>query len=413
MILGPASLKLVGAPRAFSHVGRAFLPPTIPTLLPLNSRIVYFGDSITANRGFPGYADWSQFTSRGKFYGKAVGSNGLGPTGWNQGVVGNTTAMLITRIQNVIDEAPKLVVLLVGTNDIGAGGLSASTITTNLRTIINALKAAGIKVLVITILPRIAAGWGQTQNDTKTAVNNWIKAQTDIDWLDSELYVTNPATQLQADGTHPNGAGAQPLGIAVGNKIMTYAAATDILYDPLAAAPSENLYLNPFFTGSTTIASGQVATSWSYFPAANGLTRVNSKTTLDGSAAQKLVLSGTATANVADNFSQNITPPGGLAGELYEAWMEVQFNRITGIAGFALSAGTNTQGSVAMSITSQDTSGGLTVPFTGVLRAPPSVLATNGATFSSRMSLIPINGAVVDAEMIITRAGYRKVPALQ
>jgi lysophospholipase L1-like esterase len=376
------------------------------SLLPLNSRIVYFGDSITANRGFPGYADWSQLLSRGRYFGNAVGSNTLGPTGWNQGVVGNITDQLIARISNVVAEKPKVVVVLVGTNDIGASARTTTQITTNLRAIYNTLIAAGATVVALTMIPRIASGWGTAQEATRLAVNSWIMAQPDVEALDIAPAITNPTTQLLSDGTHPNGTGGQLIGQVVAAKLASLISASDILYDPTVSAPAENLFLNPFFTGGTT-----TATSWAFFnQTSNGLTKTLSKTTLDGSAAQKIVWSGTAIANTADNLNQNITPSGGLAGDLFEAWMEVQVNRYTGMTGISLAAGNNATGYAAMSTLAQDGSP-LQVPFTGVLRAPPSPLATAGGTLGARLSFIPAIAAVVDAEVVITRAGYRKVPA--
>jgi lysophospholipase L1-like esterase len=383
-------------------------PRVLVPLLPLSSRIVFFGDSITANRGFPGYADWSQYLSRGRFFGHAVGSNSLGPTGWDQGIVGNITDQLIARISNVIAENPKVVVVLIGTNDIGASSRTTAQVTTNLRSIYDTLIAAGATVVAATIIPRTAAGWGAPQEATRLAVNSWIMSQPDIQAVDIASVITDPATQLLSDGTHPNGTGAQLIGQVVAPKLASLISASDILYDPVAGAPAENLYLNPFFAGGTT-----TATSWIFFnQTSNGLTKTLSKTTLDGSNAQKIVWSGTATANTADNLYQNITPPGGLVGDMFEAWMEVQVNRYTGMTGISLAAGNNATGYMAMSTTAQDGSP-LQVPFTGVLRAPPSPLATAGGTLEPRLSFIPANGAVVDAEVVVTRAGYRKVPAGQ
>jgi lysophospholipase L1-like esterase len=392
----------LGLPK-FSRLLLNSVPPVVlPTLLPLHSRVVYFGDSITAARGFPGYADWAQFFSRGRYTGKAILGTAAAPTGWNQGVVGNTTDQLIARIQNVINEAPKVVVILIGTNDIGASGKTAAYVTANLRTIINTLKAAGIAVVLCTILPRLAAGWTQASTDAANAVNTWIKAQPDVTVADTASVITNPAVQLNADGTHPNGLGAQPMGRLVANIIAGMISTDDILYTA-PTAPAENLFLNPFFAGGTT-----AATSWSFFQAANGLTKAASKVTLDGLDAQRIVWSGTATANVADNFSQNITPAGGLAGDLFEAWVEVSVVRAKGLRGISLAAGNNTGAYSSMSTSSQDLVD-QTAPFRGVLRTPPTPLAASGGTLSPRLSFIPGNGAVVDAEVQFLRAGLRKV----
>jgi lysophospholipase L1-like esterase len=379
-----------------------------PALLPLSSRIVYIADSITANRGFPGYADWSQFFTRGRFYGRPVGSNGLGPTGWNQGVVGNTTDQVIARLQNVIDEQPSAVVLgPLGTNDIGANSRDAAYITTRKRTIIDTLKAGmpGVKIFMCTMIPRIAAGW--TGDAVKAQVIAWEIAQTDVTVVRTDLAITDPATQLQADGTHPNGLGAQPMGTVLAAALNAAAVSDSILY-ARPTAPAENLFLNPFFVGGST-----VATSWTFFQAANGLTKTPSKVIFEGNEAQKIVWSGTASANVADNLNQNITPPGGLAGDLFECWVEVLVNRYTGFRGIGLGAGNNTLAYSAMSVTSQDTVDQSPVPFRGVLRAPPSPLLANGGTLNPRLTFIPANGAVCDAEVLVLSSGYRKVPTGQ
>jgi hypothetical protein len=80
----------------------------------------------------------------------------------------------------------------------------------------------------------------------------------------------------------------------------------------------------------------------------------------------------------------------------------------------AISAGTNNTNSTHLSITSVSGSASLAgvVPFTGVMRAPPSLLSANGAAMASRISILPAVGAV-DYEVDFMRARFRKVPATQ
>jgi len=398
-------LYVPGAPSLGGDGLRAGI--TLPSILGLSSRIVFLGDSITAARGFAGYVDWAHFYSRGRFYPKVVGSNGLGPTGWDQGVVGNTTADVITRLANMSAESPKVLFLEVGTNDIATGAATAAQICANYDTIIAAGQAAGAKVMALTVIPRSSAGWSGAMETDRGTVNTCLKAKLPGAVVDADPIITNTATQLMADGTHPNGTGAQLLGAAVASLLSTVITASEILYDP-ANVPAENLYANSIFAGGAT-----VATSWSFFQNTNGLTKAASKVTVDGLYnGQRYVATGTASANAADNFNQTVTPPGGLAGELYEAWVELVATKTTGITGIAISAGTNNTNSTHMSITSQDAAT-LTVPFRGVLRAPPSVLAADGGNFNSRISILPANGATVDADITLLRSGYRKVPSGQ
>lgn len=379
----------------------------LPSAFGLSARVVFLGDSITAARGFAGLSDWALLYGGGRFYPKTVGSNGTGPTGWNQGVTGNTSAQVIARLSNVSAESPRMVVFGVGTNDIGTGAATSAQICANYDTIIAGIRSAGAIPIGWTVIPRSSAGWLAAQETARGEVNACLKAKLPAaQVVDMDAVITNTATQLLADGTHPNGLGAQPMGQAIWNKMAPFFTASSLLPESAPSSPA-NLYANPFFAGGAT-----VATSWTFFQAVNGLTKAASKTTLNGFAAQRYVASGTASAAVADNFNQTVTPPGGLAGDLYEAWVEVRVTKATGLSGLSISAGTNTTNTTHMSITAADVAG-TNVPFEGVLRAPPSTLGADGGNFNSRISILPSNGATVDADVVFGRANYRKVPTGQ
>lgn len=372
----------------------------------LSGRVVLLGDSITAARGFAGFSDWLLYELDGKFYPKTVGSNGTGPTGWNQGVVGNTSAQAIARLSNVSAESPRAVIFGVGTNDIGTGAATAAQVCANYDTIIASIRSMGAIPIGWTVIPRSSVGWSGAQEADRQTVRQCLKDKLPGAVVDMDTVITNTATQLMADGTHPNATGAQPMGVALRDLVAPLFASGSILPTSAPSAPA-NLYANPFFAGGAT-----VATSWTFFQNTNGLTKAASKVTVDGFDAQRYVASGTASANVADNFNQTVTPPGGLTGDLYEAWVEVLITKATGITGISISAGTNNTNSTHMSITSQD-GAAFAVPVRGVLRAPPSTLASDGGNFSSRISILPANGATVDADITLLRANYRKVPTNQ
>lgn len=399
------ALEVPGAP-AIGGTGRV-MRVKLPSAIGLSARVVFLGDSITAARGFAGFSDWALLYGAGRFYPKVVGSNGTGPTGWNQGVVGNTSAQAAARLSNVSAESPRMVVFGVGTNDIGTGAATSAQVCANYDTIIAAIRSAGAVPIGWTVIPRTSVGWGAAQETARGEVNDCLKAKLPAaQVVDMDTVITNTATMLLADGTHPNGLGAQPMGQALWNKMAAFFTTSSLLADAAPSSPA-NLYANPFFAGGTT-----VATSWSFFQAVNGLTKAASKTTLNGFTAQRYVASGTASASVADNFNQTVTPPGGLSGDLYEAWVEVRVTKATGISGLSISAGTNTTNATHMSITATDVAG-TNVPFEGVLRAPPSALGSDGGNLSSRISILPTNGATVDADIVFGRANYRKVPAGQ
>jgi lysophospholipase L1-like esterase len=110
----------------------------IPAPKPGENRVVFIGDTLTANWG------------KGKtpfFPGKP----------WiNRGVASQITPQMLVRFrQDVIDLQPKVVVIQGGLNDIGMvmGPGSEGTIADNLRTMIDLAKVHGIKVVIASLTP--------------------------------------------------------------------------------------------------------------------------------------------------------------------------------------------------------------------------------------------------------------------
>lgn len=368
-------------------------------LLPLHSRIVILGNSQAAARGFAGFMDWALFFSRGRYYPKVVGA---GPTGWNLGVVGNTTTQMIGRISAVGTENPRVAILEGGTNDYATSGATPTTVNANYDAFIAYCRARNIIPIITAIFPRSSAGWNGTMEGYRQNSNAYAASQLGPNFIPADDIIGSTTTHLQSDLTHLNFLGAFLYGRRVAERLNKLIVAADIFDTP-------SLYTNGDFAGGTT-----VATSWTAFAASNGVTKTNSKSTVDGRVSQKHVGTGTASSGVADNFNQNVVVTGGLTGELVEAWVEVKVTKITGMVGLSTSAGTNNTNATHFSITSVSGVGDLTgqVPFTGVMRAPPSVLASDGATMNSRLSVLPAVGAV-DYEVDFMRARYRKVPATQ
>ncbi len=101
---------------------------------------VWMGDSITAATQGLSFIDWANTYTSGQL--KHV-------VGYNQGVSGNHITDMIARDSTALALNPELYMILAGTNDAGAG-LSASTITTNLATLIhNALHTNSVRYVGI------------------------------------------------------------------------------------------------------------------------------------------------------------------------------------------------------------------------------------------------------------------------
>jgi len=110
----------------------------IPAPKPGENRVVFLGDTLTANWG----KGKAQF-----FPGKPY---------FNRGIALQTTPQMLVRFrQDVIDLKPKVVVIEGGFNDIGMvmGPGSEGTISDNLTTMIELAKVHGIKVVIASLTP--------------------------------------------------------------------------------------------------------------------------------------------------------------------------------------------------------------------------------------------------------------------
>lgn len=287
------------------------------SLLPLDSKIVYFGDSITeagkilsgttTSFSTRGHAAWTNVLSGSKF----------NPV--NLGVGGNTTGNMVDRAYSATLQNPKAAVVLGGANDLIGSGTAAQIID-NLRTIYNAFLAVNSKVIAITILPTFSTYTLTGPKETiRQTVNTWIKAQTDVIVVDAESVMNNAS--YYHDGLHTNGLGGYYLGALIAtelNKLMDANAISGLLL------PGIGYTTNPLITGTTgakTLSTGNVATSWNLDGTnSGGTTIVASK---DASDKQILTISGNYTGNarVVEFFQAYSTAPP-VAGDKLEGFLD-------------------------------------------------------------------------------------------
>jgi acyl-CoA thioesterase-1 len=174
------------------------------------TRVVFFGDSITDNWSKPGYG--------GFFPGKPY---------LNRGIGGQTTAQMLLRFRaDVIDLDPDAVVILAGTNDVAGnnGPVTPETIQSNLASMAELARAHGIGVVLASILPvsddkKDAEGRPVIRTQDRPpavlrALNAWMAdyaRRNGAVYLDYWSAVADPAgalrADLSADGLHPNAAG--------------------------------------------------------------------------------------------------------------------------------------------------------------------------------------------------------------
>jgi lysophospholipase L1-like esterase len=163
------------------------------------SKIVFFGDSLTAGLQVALSSRWAQKIAL--FSGYAAADI------INAGVPGDTTDDMLSRIQiDVIDKYPAVCVLMITVND-KTHGLTISKHESNVRSIIHILKNEGIKVVVVSppVYRSGLSGWvawvekgEQIAGDTgcpyvdvwRDYGNYYLSYQTFNDWYIDNIHQT-------------------------------------------------------------------------------------------------------------------------------------------------------------------------------------------------------------------------------
>jgi acyl-CoA thioesterase I len=167
------------------------------------SRVVFFGDSITDIWKLADYFPSKPYV--------------------NRGIGGQTTPQMLVRFrEDVIDLKPKVVVILAGTNDIAGntGPMTLSQIEANYSTIAELARIHGIRVVYASVLPvndytpRAQDFFAQRSPDKILELNRWLKAYCAANgciYLDYFSAMVDDKGMLKKDltedGLHPNAAG--------------------------------------------------------------------------------------------------------------------------------------------------------------------------------------------------------------
>jgi lysophospholipase L1-like esterase len=194
------------------------------TLPPAGSdaRVVFMGDSITDA--------WQQPRYGGFFPGKPY---------VDRGISGQTTPQMLLRFRpDVVDLAPKAVVILAGTNDIAGntGPMTVEQIEANYASMAELARAHDIRVVLSSVIPvnnytQRAEPFFLTRSPEKIlALNDWLKAYCAANgylYLDYFSAMVDEKGMLKRDlaedGLHPNRAGYKimaPLAEAAIQKAM-------------------------------------------------------------------------------------------------------------------------------------------------------------------------------------------------
>ncbi len=137
-----------------------------------------------------------------------------------RGISGQVTAQMLARFRaDVIDLAPRVVVILAGTNDIAEnqGPVAIENIAANIVSMAQLARANGIVPVICSVLPAAEYPWRKEITDVpakvralNTLLREWAAAN-DCTWVD---YFTPMAdergglpSRLAEDGIHPTAAG--------------------------------------------------------------------------------------------------------------------------------------------------------------------------------------------------------------
>jgi acyl-CoA thioesterase I len=172
------------------------------------TRVVFLGDSITEGWGMKATEKTPQ---RGEFF--------PGKPYLNRGISGQTSPQMLVRFQqDVVSLKPKVVVILAGTNDLAqnTGPETQDEIGANIANMVELARAAGIKVVLCSVLPSSEFWWhkGLQPAPKIRALNEWIKdyaAKNNVVYVDYYTPMVNAdgglKTEYSPDGVHPNAAG--------------------------------------------------------------------------------------------------------------------------------------------------------------------------------------------------------------
>lgn len=185
------------------------------------NRVVFMGDSITDSWKLAEYFPNQPFV--------------------NRGISGQTTTQMLLRFRpDVINLKPKVVVILAGTNDIGAitGETTLEAIEGNLESMVEIAHANGISVVLASVLPvsdynKNKAGEAIVRTVQRPpaqilALNDWMRkyaAETGAVYLDYYSATVDDKGFLKPDiardGLHPNAQGYEIMKPLAENAVKT------------------------------------------------------------------------------------------------------------------------------------------------------------------------------------------------
>lgn len=323
--------------------------PTAAFVWPASRTFAVYGDSRTQQCHYidgtgsievRGFVYWLELMGGGRFRCNVENNFGVG---------GDSTQLALDRIGAVLADPSPVVIVRLGTNDIG-GALPAITPIANLTTIVRTLRAGGKIVVLVNEQPRNFNMTAYTRQQL-FKLRRWISSQHNPA---AGVYVADPYSRLVdrldangapvsayfSDTLHENATGARLVAESIYDVMQRLYPVNDPLsynnndvFDAVEN-PQGNLILNGQMAGTTGTAgtgitnSAGIADSWSVSRGSAAapwtITPTKFVDPVDGFPWQQIAVSGTATSsNPACSIAQNLVLSNLVAGADYEAMAEI------------------------------------------------------------------------------------------
>ena len=161
--------------------------------------VIFLGDSLTAGYGLPAEQAFPALV------GDALNAKGTRVRVVNAGVSGDTTSGGLARLDWLLDQKPRVLVVGLGAND-ALRGQPVERIEANLREIIRAAKVSGARVVLLGM--RVPTNYGPDFADAFASLYGRVAKDERVDLVPFLLAGVGgkPALNLD-DGVHPNAEG--------------------------------------------------------------------------------------------------------------------------------------------------------------------------------------------------------------
>lgn len=243
-------------------------PGSVLARVRLGNRLVVLGDSQT----IAGDTTTGNTQLRTESFGlwASLYSKGALDFVHNAGHGGDTAASMLARFDtDVTPYKPNVVTILSGAND-GNAGVSLTSFSTTIKTIIGKCTAIGAVPVLMTTPPNNYAA-SSAQETAMRGYNAWVvryAASTGVPCIDVFGIVSNPAVRFNylttydvGDGIHPSQAGHQAIGLALWNLLSSSITPNAELLTQYSGDPNNIITDGMMLTDN---GSG-VATSWNLF----------------------------------------------------------------------------------------------------------------------------------------------------